>query len=151
MSLRCHEGVWGSGCLVPRILKFGTFWKSVVSFTIRSYNPQRRSPRHALNGSLYGFDSWSELFRDEETLLPLPGIYNSCVFHPVGTVTRQQSIIIYELAKSLSSSSHLLRDFLSDLFPYIFPPKMFYALVTSPAMPHTTYTALHYTVFSRSL
>ena len=33
---RSHESVWGSGGIVPHIHNFGTRWRCVVSFTLRS-------------------------------------------------------------------------------------------------------------------
>jgi len=33
--VRRRENVWGIGCIAPRILKVGTIWRSVVSFTPR--------------------------------------------------------------------------------------------------------------------
>jgi hypothetical protein len=42
----CHENVWGSGRINPRILDLGTRWRSGVSFTARSFYPRWKSPRY---------------------------------------------------------------------------------------------------------
>jgi hypothetical protein len=39
----CHEDVWGSGVIVPRILNHGTRWRLVVNFTPRPLYSRGRS------------------------------------------------------------------------------------------------------------
>jgi hypothetical protein len=46
--------VWGSGCVDPPFLDFGTSWRWVVSFTPRSLYPRGRTPRYPLDRRLSG-------------------------------------------------------------------------------------------------
>jgi hypothetical protein len=43
---------WGSGDIVPRILNLGNRWRSVVSYTLQSLYPQRKSPWYPMNRRL---------------------------------------------------------------------------------------------------
>jgi hypothetical protein len=62
-----HEDVCGSGGTVLHILKLGTRWKRVVSFTPRPLNPQ-----YLLDNGLGGPQSRSGLRGEEKLLKPLP-------------------------------------------------------------------------------
>jgi hypothetical protein len=65
-----HEGVWGSGCIDPRVLDFGTIWKSVVKVTPRPLYPPRKSPRHPLDRRLVGPQNLSGRLGEEKNLAP---------------------------------------------------------------------------------
>jgi hypothetical protein len=40
----CHEDVWASECIDPRILDLGSSWRRVVSFTLQTLYPGERTP-----------------------------------------------------------------------------------------------------------
>jgi hypothetical protein len=39
-----HDGVWRSGCTIPRSLNLGTMWRWGVSFTLRPIYLRRKNP-----------------------------------------------------------------------------------------------------------
>jgi hypothetical protein len=49
---RAMKTYWGSGDISPRILNFGTRWRSVVSFTPRPLYFQRKIPRYSFDRRL---------------------------------------------------------------------------------------------------
>jgi hypothetical protein len=63
-----HEGVWGSGCVYPHFLDFGTSWRWVVSFTSRPLYPPVKSSRYPLDRRLG--ESQSRAGRREENSWP---------------------------------------------------------------------------------
>jgi hypothetical protein len=66
-SALCHENIWGSGCIDPRILDLGTSWSWVISFTSRPLYPGERVPGNHRTGGWVG--SWTGL-DDEEKRKP---------------------------------------------------------------------------------
>jgi hypothetical protein len=49
-----HEGILGSRDITPHILNFGTRWRWVVSFTLRTLYPQGYSPYYPLDRRMGG-------------------------------------------------------------------------------------------------
>jgi hypothetical protein len=64
-----HEGVWGSGCIDPRILNFGTSLRWVVSSMPRLLYSREKSPLYPLDRRLVGPQNRSE-WRGKEKNLP---------------------------------------------------------------------------------
>jgi hypothetical protein len=76
-----HEGVWGSGCIDPRILYIGTSWRLVLNFTPRPLYPRGKSPRYPLDRRLGGPQSLPGCCEEKKNLaLPgiEPGLYRLC-------------------------------------------------------------------------
>jgi hypothetical protein len=63
----CHEDIWGSVCIDPRI-HFGTSWSKVVSFPPRSLHHRGNSPCYSLARRLGGPQNWSGRRRKEKNL-----------------------------------------------------------------------------------
>jgi hypothetical protein len=53
------KAYWESGGIAPRILDFGTRWRRVVSYTLRTVYPQGKSPWYPLDRRLGGPQSRS--------------------------------------------------------------------------------------------
>lgn len=69
---KCHEGIWGSGCVAALILHSGTRWRSVASLMLRPLHPWGWRPQYQLCRRLDGPQSRSRLFIAEKNLLLLP-------------------------------------------------------------------------------
>jgi hypothetical protein len=54
----CHEDVWGSGCIDPRI-HFGSSCRQLVSFPSRPLYPRGNSPWYQLARRLGGPQNWT--------------------------------------------------------------------------------------------
>jgi hypothetical protein len=67
-----HEGVLGSGSIVPRVLDLSTRWKWMVNFTPRPLYPQGKSPWYPLGRRLGGLQSQSERGGERKNSQPLP-------------------------------------------------------------------------------
>jgi hypothetical protein len=92
-----HEGVLGSWGYAPRIPDFGTRWRGVISFTLRPFYPQGKSPWYPLDRRLGGPQSRFGRGGEEKNSQPLPGLeppiirpvtqrYNTELSHFYGTI-----------------------------------------------------------------
>jgi hypothetical protein len=66
----------GNESIAPLILNLGTRWRRVISFTLRSLYPRKKSLRHPVDRRLGGLQSLSGRGGEETKIpsLPLPGI-----------------------------------------------------------------------------
>jgi len=85
----CHEGIWGSGGIVPLSLNPCTRWSWVVGFTSWLLFSQEKSPWYLLNRVLCRSQSQTRSFEGEKISLVPAGNRTSVVSCPVhcGLVT----------------------------------------------------------------
>jgi hypothetical protein len=73
------KAYWGSEGISPLILDLGTRWRLMVSFILRPFYPQRKSPRYPLDRRLGGLQSRSGHGGEEKNSQPLPGLEPSII------------------------------------------------------------------------
>lgn len=66
----CHEGIWGSAGLAPRILNQGTRWCWVISFTVWPLYSREKSLRYTYNRRLVGSQLVWTFWRRKYSLPP---------------------------------------------------------------------------------
>jgi hypothetical protein len=65
-----QEGIWGSGCIDPLFLDFGTSWRWLINFTPRPLYPWGKSLQYPFDRRLVGPQNRSRLLGEEKTLDP---------------------------------------------------------------------------------
>jgi hypothetical protein len=108
----CHEGILGSGGIVPRILDLGTRLRWVVSFTPRLLYPKGKRPWYPLDRRPGAPQSLSGRGGEENNSQSLPGVEPAII----QTIAQCYTTELSRLLLFFWTSQNALRDhpFASD-------------------------------------